>query len=97
VGRRIDADGLVGAAVIENGAITGLVMSCRVLGLGIEHRFLQHVLDAAGSDHLTATIVPTTRNLPVRNIYRDNGFVIEGDLWRWQRAPQRACVAEAVA
>jgi FkbH-like protein len=89
--------GLVGAAVIENGAITGLVMSCRVLGLGIEHRFLQHVIDAAGSDHLTATIVPTARNLPVRNIYRDNGFVIEGDLWRWQRAPQRACVAEAVA
>jgi hypothetical protein len=32
----------------------------------------------------------------VRNIYRDNGFVIEGDVWRWQRAPQPACVPEAV-
>ena len=97
VSDRFADHGLVGAAVIENGAITGLVMSCRVLGLGIEHRFLQHVLDAAGSDHLTATIVPTARNQPVRNIYRDNGFVIEGDLWRWQRAPQRARVPEAVA
>ena len=97
VSDRFADHGLVGAAVIENGAITGLVMSCRVLGLGIEHRFLQHVLDAAGSDHLTATIVPTARNQPVRNIYRDNGFVIEGDLWRWRRAPHRACVPEAVA
>jgi FkbH-like protein len=97
VSDRFADHGLVGAAVIENGAITGLVMSCRVLGLGIEHRFLQHVMDAAGSDLLTATIVPTARNLPVRNVYRDNGFVIEGDIWRWQRAPQPACVEEAVA
>jgi len=96
VSDRFADHGLVGAAVIENGAIIGLVMSCRVLGLGIEHRFVQHVLESAGSDHLTATIVPTGRNLPVRNIYRDNGFVIEGDVWRWQRAPQPACVPEAV-
>jgi FkbH-like protein len=88
VSDRFADHGLVGAAVIENCAITGLVMSCRVLGLGIEHRFVQHVLESAGADHLTATIVPTGRNLPVRNIYRDNGFVAEGDhLWRWQRAP----------
>jgi len=88
VSDRFADHGLVGAAVIESGAIIGLVMSCRVLGLGIEHRFVQHVLESAGSDHLTATIVPTGRNLPVRNIYRDNGFVAEGDhLWRWQRAP----------
>jgi FkbH-like protein len=96
VSDRFADHGLVGAAVIENGAITGLVMSCRVLGLGIEHRFVQHLLESAGSNHLTATIVPTGRNLPVRNIYRDNGFVIEGDVWRWQRAPQPACVPEAV-
>jgi predicted enzyme involved in methoxymalonyl-ACP biosynthesis len=71
-------------------------MSCRVLGLGIEHRFVQHVLESAGADHLIATIVPTGRNLPVRNIYRDNGFVAAGDhLWRWQRAPAAPELAAA--
>jgi len=68
---------LVGAAVISDGEILGLAMSCRVLGMGVEHCFLRHVLEetrglAAG---ITARIVETPRNIPVRNIYRDNGFV----------------------
>ena len=88
VSDRFAEHGLVGATIIEGGVITGLVISCRVLGLGIEHRFVQQVLRDSGADHLTATIVPTARNLPVRNIYRDNGFVCEADhLWRWQSAP----------
>jgi FkbH-like protein len=87
VSDRFADHGLVGAAVIENDTVTGLVMGCRVLGLGIEHRFVQHMLDAAGVDHLTAMIVPTARNRPVRNIYRDNGFVFDrDDLWRSRRA-----------
>ena len=32
---------------------------------------------------LSARIVETSRNTPVRNIYRDNGFVLDaGGLWR---------------
>jgi hypothetical protein len=31
-----------------------------------------------------ARIVATSRNIPVRNIYRDNGFVLDDDgVWRW--------------
>jgi FkbH-like protein len=87
VADRFADHGLVGAAVIEDGEITGLVMSCRVLGMGIEHAFVQHVLRASGADQITATIVPTARNIPVRNIYRDNGFVLEGgNVWRWKSA-----------
>jgi FkbH-like protein len=85
VGDRFGDHGLVGAAVVERGEIAGLVMSCRVLGLGVEHTFLQHVVDTlkAEFDALTARIVATPRNIPVRNIYRDNGFVAEQDgLWR---------------
>jgi len=60
-------------------------MSCRVLGLGVEHTFLQHIVQAfkADFDALTARIIATPRNIPVRNIYRDNGFVAADDgLWR---------------
>ncbi|MGD0633601.1 MAG: HAD-IIIC family phosphatase [Beijerinckiaceae bacterium] len=77
VSDRFADHGLVGAAVISDGEILGLAMSCRVLGMGVEHCFLRHVLEetrglAAG---ITARIVETPRNIPVRNIYRDNGFV----------------------
>jgi FkbH-like protein len=89
VADRFGDHGLVGAAVIERGEIAGLVMSCRVLGLGVEHRFLQHIVDTlkAEFDALTARIVATPRNIPVRNIYRDNGFASEEDgLWRRKSA-----------
>jgi len=82
---RFGDHGLVGAAVVRRGEIEGLVMSCRVLGLGVEHTFLQHIVDTVRAEFaaLTARIVETPRNIPVRNIYRDNGFVAEDDgLWR---------------
>jgi len=85
VADRFGDHGLVGAAVVTDDEIKGLVMSCRVLGLGVEHTFLQHILDAVKEkfDALVARIVETPRNIPVRNIYRDNGFVAEEDgLWR---------------
>jgi FkbH-like protein len=95
VSDRFADHGLVGAAVIEAGKITGLVMSCRVLGLGIEHEFVQQIVAASGADQLSAKIIPTGRNIPVRNIYRDNGFAPDGDnVWRWQSAGQGRAQAQ---
>ena len=85
VSDRFGDHGLTGAAVIEDGEVLGLAMSCRVLGLGVEHRFLQTILEALSPDHaeLTARIIETSRNTPVRNIYKDNGFELIGDgVWR---------------
>jgi FkbH-like protein len=66
--------GVVGAVVIADGEILGLAVSCRVLGLGVEHSFLQHVIAEVKPVTLTGRIIETARNIPVRNIYRDNGF-----------------------
>ncbi len=85
VSDRFGDHGLVGAAVIEDGEITGLALSCRVLGLGVEHRFVQFILETLGEDHteVRARIIETSRNTPVRHIYSDNGFEHIGDnLWR---------------
>ncbi len=85
VSDRLGDHGLVGAAVIENFEITGLAISCRALGMGIEHTFLRHVLDETKAA-LRARIVPTPRNIPARNIFRDNGFVeAEGGIWQFAR------------
>ncbi|MGZ6037313.1 MAG: HAD-IIIC family phosphatase [Phenylobacterium sp.] len=85
VSDRFGDHGLAGAAVIEGGEILGLALSCRVLGLGVEHEFLRFILEALAADHpeLSARIIETSRNTPVRNVYRDNGFELVGDgLWR---------------
>ncbi|MBV9510285.1 MAG: HAD-IIIC family phosphatase [Caulobacteraceae bacterium] len=85
VADRFGDHGLVGAVVMEAGEITGFALSCRVLGLGVEHRFLQHVIEAlrARFPVLQGRIVPTDRNRPVRNLYRDNGFAeVEPGVWR---------------
>jgi len=77
--------GLTAAAVIEAGEIIALAMSCRVIGLGVEHRFLQHILEAMAGvgASLRGRIVATARNAPVRNLYADNGFALDGEgVWR---------------
>jgi len=76
VSDRFGHHGLVGAAVIQDAEIQGLVVSCRALGMGVEHTFLRHILDTLKADAagVRGRIVPSSRNIPVRNLYRDNGF-----------------------
>jgi len=85
VSDRFGDHGLTGAALIDKGEILGLAMSCRVLGMGVEHKFLQHILAEMrkSSSTLKGLIIETSRNVPVRNIYRDNGFS-EVSAGHWQ-------------
>jgi FkbH-like protein len=88
VSDRLGDYGLVGAAVIVEGEIVSLAVSCRALGMGIEHRFLRHILDEMkdASLPLCGRIIPTSRNIAVRNVYRDNGFTeAEPGLWRFAK------------
>jgi len=81
---RLSDHGLVGAAVVRGDEIIGLALSCRVLGMGVEHRFLQRIMQALASDRarVSGRIIETSRNIPVRNLYRDNGFALNGDTWQ---------------
>jgi len=83
---RFGDHGLVGAAVVVAGEILGLALSCRVLGLGVEHRFMAAVLEALRPDHtvVVGAIIETPRNGPVRNIYADNGFELQ-EIGVWRR------------
>jgi len=77
--------GLTAAAVIEGDEIVALAMSCRVIGLGVEHRFLQHIVNemAGLRASLYGQVLTTARNAPARNLYADNGFERDaGGLWR---------------
>jgi len=90
VSDRFGDHGLVGAAVVEADEITGFAISCRVLGMGVEHRFLGAVVEAVGIQRLAARVIETPRNSPVRNLYRDNGFTqAEDGIWVYAH-PQSA-------
>jgi FkbH-like protein len=76
--------GLVAAAVLDGPEIAAFAMSCRVIGLKVEHSFLTFVLDAVADRHteVLGQIIETSRNGPVRHLYADNGFTLEGGAWR---------------
>jgi FkbH-like protein len=83
--------GLVAAAVVDVGEIIAFAMSCRVIGLEVEHRFLAFVLDHLADAHAEALgrIIETSRNGPVRNLYADNGFALEDGVWKKTLGRQR--------
>jgi FkbH-like protein len=76
--------GLVAAAVLDGAEIAAFAMSCRVIGLKVEHQFLDFILDAIADQHteVLARIIETSRNGPVRHLYADNGFRLEDRTWR---------------
>lgn len=86
---RLADHGLVGAAVVAAGEILNFVLSCRVIGLGGERVLLDRIIEAVPT--VSGRIIPTDRNLPVRHLYRDNGFSDAGDgCWVLAQARRQA-------
>jgi FkbH-like protein len=85
--------GLVGIAVVETGLkdrwrIDSFLMSCRVLGRGVETSFLAGIAcDAgeAGKAILEAAFIPTAKNAPAAKFLPDHHFA-PIDEHRWQIA-----------
>jgi FkbH-like protein len=79
--------GLVGVTHVATGSpgswrIENLLMSCRVLGRGVESAMLGAVAgkaDAAGATELVGCFVPTAKNAQVERFYVDHGFEPLGD------------------
>lgn len=73
---------LVTSETDETVTIENYLMSCRFLGKGLENEFIKWVLQYAKlSKHknVCGKIIITDRNEPVRNIYKQNGFVLENE------------------
>jgi FkbH-like protein/FkbM family methyltransferase len=68
--------GLVGVAVVEGDTVRQYVMSCRVLGLDVEHVFMQAVTGDIAASHGRAcgTILVTETNILARDLFSRIGF-----------------------
>jgi FkbH-like protein len=73
--------GLTGVAIIEKSAsvwtIDSFLLSCRVLGRGVEDALLAHIIAGAGNSSASALRAPflsTAKNAPARGFYARHGF-----------------------
>ena len=60
------------------------LMSCRAMGRGVESAILSRVeelLADTGVTCLTGHYIPTAKNAPVQDFWRDMGYVQNGDAW----------------
>ncbi|MBF6592081.1 MAG: HAD family hydrolase, partial [Ktedonobacterales bacterium] len=90
---RFGDSGLVGAAIVlrqgDIWEIESLLLSCRVLGCGVETALLATLATqahAAGAHRLRGAFIPTARNEPARDFYGRQGFMhvstnASGELW----------------
>ena len=90
---RFGDNGVVGLAVIRTGPTEWLLhmflMSCRVLGRTVEQAFVGWIAErakAAGVERLVAEFVPTSKNRPFADFYKNRGLVEaepKGGVQRW--------------
>jgi FkbH-like protein len=74
--------GLTGVAIVHTAVgawvIDSFLLSCRVLGRGIEDALLAHIINRArkaGARRLHGRFIPTAKNAPARDFYSTRGFL----------------------
>ena len=81
-------NGITGVYIIKKNddvwLLDTFLLSCRVMGRGVEDAVLSHILKDAknnGVREFRAEFIPTEKNKPSENFLTDNGFTKKGDLW----------------
>lgn len=67
--------GIVGIIIVIDNRIDTFLLSCRVLGRGIEDKIIESVIDECGEE-LTATYIKSKKNSQVEELYEKFGFEI---------------------
>ena len=85
---RFGNDGIVGVCILEfhgdECVIDTFLLSCRVIGRGIEHSMMARAAELArarGARTLAAEFLPTRKNKPAEGFYEQAGFVSNSDAW----------------
>ncbi|HEY7993747.1 MAG TPA: HAD-IIIC family phosphatase [Candidatus Eremiobacteraceae bacterium] len=93
VSDRLGDNGIVGAAITEDDGdacrLDTFLLSCRVIGRGIETAFIAYIADQArlrGKSRLVGMFCPTAKNELAKHFYEDHGFRriaddADGSLW----------------
>jgi len=105
---RFGDHGLVGVSITrdegETCEIDSFLLSCRVIGRTVETALLSHLADEAaarGCKRIVGWFLPTKKNAPARDFYRQHGFENarqngEGTLWELDLTKQQIVSPEWV-
>jgi FkbH-like protein len=105
---RFGDHGLVGVSITrdegETCEIDSFLLSCRVIGRTVETALLAHLADQAaarGCKRLVGWFLPTKKNAPAREFYKQHGFEVatengDGALWSLDLTRQRIASPEWV-
>lgn len=77
VADRFGDSGITGCIMVNGNEIDSFLLSCRILGKGIETAFLKRILQVLkvdGVEKIKAKYVPTAKNVQVRLFYENCGF-----------------------
>tara|TARA_Y100000590_G_scaffold463122_1_gene629066 strand:- start:29736 stop:31457 length:1722 start_codon:yes stop_codon:yes gene_type:complete len=81
-------NGITGVYIIKKNkkiwTIDTFLLSCRIMGRGIENAILSQIFLTAKSDgieEIHAEFIPTQKNQPAENFLSDFGFKKQGDIW----------------
>lgn len=88
--------GLVGVMLLDATGLAQFVMSCRVLGLGVEAAAVAQAVEhlaRSGAETAFAAMMETERNQPCRDLYRRCGFAPAPGGWQRPVSPRPAMPA----
>ena len=81
-------NGITGVFIVEKQKdewrIDTFLLSCRVMGRGVEEGILGHILGEAkkvGINKVKGRFVPTKKNKPCEDFFKKSGFKKEGEFW----------------
>ena len=75
-------NGITGCIMVNGDTIDTFLLSCRILGKGIEKAFIKKILGilkAGGVTEVKADYLPTAKNAQVKDFYDRCGFLCTGE------------------
>ena len=81
-------NGITGAYIVEKSdeewTIDSFLLSCRIIGRGIEDVMISRLIERARKENvkrIKGKFIPTQKNKPAEDFYKEFGFTKEGDYW----------------
>ena len=81
-------NGITGVYIVEKKdtewIIDTFLLSCRIIGRGVEDIMLSQLIERARKENvkkIKGKFIPTIKNKPAENFYKEFGFKEEGDFW----------------
>ena len=86
-------NGITGVYIInkdnqQQWTIDTFLLSCRVIGRGVENGILSHIIEKARRDgiiQVRGEYIKTEKNQPAENCFADFGFKKVGDFWIFEK------------